>query len=141
VLRRSKTTVVKKNAAAAAALAAQLAADKKFRKQLLRAAGHAATAQRRARRGFGLLAPLRRLAADQQLRSDLRQMVQELDAAWARVEKKRSHRLRNSLLAAAGASATAAAALPQSRQALRDRVDKLRGACEEPPAGGASGAP
>jgi uncharacterized membrane protein len=113
---RSRTATLKENAAAASELAAQLAADRKFRKKLLAAAGHGASAQQRARRRLGLVAAWNRLAADERLRADLARMTRDLEAAWSRVEKKRSNRLRRSLLLLGGAGTAAAAAMPQSRR-------------------------
>ena len=45
VLKSTKTQALKDNAASAAELATSLAKDKKFRKQLLSAVGHGATAR------------------------------------------------------------------------------------------------
>jgi uncharacterized membrane protein len=120
---RSKSTgsALKENVSDVAELAAQLAADKKFRKQLVSALGHGFAAQQRARGKIGAVAVARGLASDQQLRNELRQMTEDLRAAQARVEKKRSHRLRNSLLLAAGAGA-ALAAIPQARHRIASRL-------------------
>jgi uncharacterized membrane protein len=110
MFRRTRTEAAKENAAAAAELAAQLAADRKFRKQLLAAAGHGVSARRRAGRQLGLTAAAMRLATDEELRGELRRMVGDLQAARARLERKRSHKLRNWLLVLAGSGAAAAAA-------------------------------
>jgi uncharacterized membrane protein len=120
-------TVVKENALDAADLAAQLAADRKFRRQLLAAIGHGYAAQQRARSRLGLVAAARGLAGDEQLRDQLRQMSGELQAARARVERKRSHWLRNSLLILAGAGGAAAAVMPQTRRWIAARVGNLGG--------------
>jgi uncharacterized membrane protein len=120
-------TVVKEHALDAAGLAAQLAADRKFRRQLLAAIGHGFAAQQRARSRLGLVAAARGLAGDEQLRDQLRQMSSELQAARARVERKRSHRLRNSLLILAGAGGAAAAVMPQTRRWIAARVGNLGG--------------
>jgi uncharacterized membrane protein len=48
-----------------------------------------------------------RLASDEKLRNELKQTADNLQQAWQRVEKKRSHRLRN-LLVAIGLGAVAA---------------------------------
>jgi uncharacterized membrane protein len=121
---RSKATAMKENAAAARDLAEQLAADKKFRKKLLAAAGHSVKAQRHARRRLGPVAAANRLVTDKRLRAEVRQMTRDLQAAWARVEKKRSHRLRNSLVVLGGA-AGAAAAMPQARRWIGARLGEL----------------
>jgi hypothetical protein len=122
----SKTTAVKEHAAAAADLARQLAADEKFRKQLLRASGHAARANRRIRSRLGLLAAFRQIVMDRQLRTELGQLTEELQAAWKQAEKRRNHRLRNSLLVVAGAGAATLVTLPGSRHWLRNRSERLR---------------
>jgi hypothetical protein len=114
----------------AANLARQLAADQKFRKQLHQASDHAARASQRMRSHFGLLAPFREMVADQQLRTELEQLTEELQAAWKRAEKKRHHRLRNSLLLVASAGAATVVILPRSRQWLRHQTEELRGTPE-----------
>jgi hypothetical protein len=125
VFRTSKTTAIQENAAAAAELARQLAADKKFRKQLLRASGHAASANRRIRSRLGLLAAFRQITTDQQLRAEFEQLMAELKAAWKQAERKRHHRLRNSLLVVAGAGAATVVTASRSRHRLR-KTEELR---------------
>lgn len=120
---RSKSEQVRANAAAAADLAAQLAADKRFRKKLLAAAGHGRRAKRRAQRNLGILALARRLAGDEQLRTELSRMAHDLEGALDRLQKKRRHRVRKSMLLVAGAGGAAAVALPQSRRWITDQVE------------------
>jgi uncharacterized membrane protein len=115
MLGRSRTQAVKDNAATGTDLAVSLAQDKRFRKQLLSAIGHGAAARERAASRIGLVAAANRLATDEELRSDLRQMTENLQKAWTRVEKKRSHKLRNFLLVVAGIG-TAAALAPKARK-------------------------
>jgi len=113
---RSRTDVVKDNAVAAADLAAALAQDKKFRKQLLAGVGHGVRAKKRVAARLGVIAALSRIAADEELRADAREMARNLQNAWARVEKKRSHRMRNTLLVLVGVgTAAAAAVLPKKK--------------------------
>ena len=102
MLGRSKTTAVKEQAAAASELAAQLARDKKFRKQLIGAAKHGSRAKQRTVRQIGLLSLVARLATDSELRAEVQQMTDDLQAAWKRAQAKRteSHGLRNTLLLA-----------------------------------------
>lgn len=109
--------MVKQNAAGAAALARQLRSDERLRENLVCAYGHAVQASRLARRRFGRLAPLREMVADQELRLELAQMLQELQGARKQVGGKRSHRLRNGLLLVAGAGAASAIALSRSQRA------------------------
>jgi uncharacterized membrane protein len=118
---RSKTQTVKESAARGTDLALSLARDKRFRKQLLSAVGHGATARQRAASRIGFVSAVHRLGADMELRSELRQMTQNLQNALTRAEKKRSHKLRNFLLVIGGIGAAVAATRPQARK----RVPKL----------------
>jgi uncharacterized membrane protein len=127
MFKRSQMTVIKDNATAVSDLAAQLASDKKFRKRLLEASAHGVRAQRRAWRQVGQLSLLARLLSDRELRRELRQMTRDIQAAWQRIERKRSHRLRNTLLLVGGAAAgTAAVAAPQVRRRLLGQLDVAR---------------
>jgi len=97
---RTKMTVVREQAVAASALAAQLARDKKLRKKVVGAAKHASRARQRTVRQIGSLSLVSRLATDAALRSEVQQMTADLQAAWERLQAKRtrSHGLRNTLL-------------------------------------------
>jgi uncharacterized membrane protein len=95
----------------AAELARSLAKDKKFRKQLLSAISHGTIAKRRASKRIGFVAAVTRLGADEKLKNELRKMTKSLENAWGRVEKKRSHKLRNSLLIVGGVGGAAVAAM------------------------------
>jgi uncharacterized membrane protein len=97
-------------------LAVALAQDQKFRKQLLSAIGHGAVARRRAASRIGFVAAVSRLSADQKLRRELRQMMENLQRAVTRAEKKRSHRLRNSVIVVGAGGAVAA--IPKARRWL-----------------------
>ena len=124
---RTKTQMLKENAASATELATALARDKKFRKEVLSAAGHGVIARRRAARRIGFLAAVSRLTADPKLKRELRRMTRNLDKAWSRIEKKRSHKLRNSLLVAAGAGGVVAAAMPLRRKFASSGLPKVVG--------------
>jgi len=102
MFRRSRTDVIKANAASGKELALALARDKKFRKQLVSALGHGRIAKRRAAKRMGMAAAIARLASDEGLRRELQRMSSDLQGAWGRVEKKRSHKLRNSMLVLGG---------------------------------------
>ena len=95
---RSRTEMLRENASAAADVAVQLAADKTFRDHLLSAAGHGVRAQQQARSRLGFVAAANRVATDKRLRAELVQMMRDLQAARARAEKRRSHRLRHTVL-------------------------------------------
>ena len=113
---------MKDNAASASEFASSLAKDRKFRKELMSAVSHGTTAQRRAVRKIGFWAAMMRLANDPKIRREVNQMVSSLDKAWTRVEKKRSHKLRNLLLVLGiGGGAAAAATRPEVRNKLTGR--------------------
>src|SRR4051812_34714872 len=97
---RGGTTAVKEQATAASELAAQLARDKRFRKQVVGATRHGSRATQRGARQIALRSLAARLATDAELRAEVRQMTRDLQAAWERLQAKRtkSHGLRNTLL-------------------------------------------
>jgi uncharacterized membrane protein len=98
----SRMAALTEQAATENGVAARLARDKKFRKQVFSAAKHGARAKQLAVRQIGTLSLLRRLASDAELRAELQQMAGDLEAAWGRLQAKRtrSHNLRNTLLLA-----------------------------------------
>jgi uncharacterized membrane protein len=108
MFRRSKTKTLKDNALSGKELALALSRDKKFRKQLAKAAGHGLRARRRAASRFGMTATAARLANDKQLRRELQTMANNLQDAWGRVERKRSHKLRNTTIVVLGAGGAVA---------------------------------
>lgn len=116
MLGRNRTTKVRENVATGAEVTAELARDEKFRQRLLSALGHAEAARQRAARNVGLVATGARLVADSELRRELRDAIEDLRQASARIQKKRSHRVRNVLLMSAAAGGALAAVLPQSRR-------------------------
>ena len=118
MLRSTKTQAVKDSAVSAAELATSLAKDKKFRKQLIAAIGHGTIAKRRASKRIGFVAAVTRLGADAKLKSELLKMTRNLENAWGRVEKKRSHKLRNSLLVIGGIGGAAVATMKARKGGL-----------------------
>ena len=76
---RTKTQILKDNAASATELATTLAKDRKFRRQLLSAAGHGVIARRRAARRLGFLAAVSRLTGDPKLKRELQKMTKNLE--------------------------------------------------------------
>ena len=127
MLRRSRTQALKDNAASASDLAARLAKDRKFRKELASAIGHGVVARRRAARRRGFAAAAARLSGDPNLKRELRKMMNNLDKAWMRIEKKRSNKLRNSLIGVAGVGGVVAAAVPLRRKFASSGLPKVVG--------------
>jgi uncharacterized membrane protein len=122
VFRRTRTQALKGNAASARELGTSLAKDKKFRKELVSAVSHGTLARRRAARRIGFLAAVSRLASDPKVTRELRHMKKNIDRAWSRVEKKRSHKLRNTLLVVAGVGGAAVAVVPQVRRWVTGQI-------------------
>jgi uncharacterized membrane protein len=115
VFKRTRTQALKESAAGATELAAALAKDKKFRKELLSGISHGVVVRRRAARRIGIVAAATRIVADPKLKHELRKMTKNLERAWGRVERKRSHKLRNTLVVL-GLGGAAAAAASQRRR-------------------------
>jgi uncharacterized membrane protein len=122
IFRRHKAGELKEGIAGTADLAAALAQDQKFRKQVVKAVTHAVAARDRAASRVGMRAAAERLATDEALREELSELTHNLQAAWARLQRKRSHRLRNTLLVLAGSGAAATVAVPQVRRRLSQRL-------------------
>jgi|SRR4029453_1997696 hypothetical protein len=130
---RGRSAKLRKNAVDASELARQLAQDAKFRKRLASAIGHGVIARRRARRELGLGGTIRRLANDERLLRELRSARDDLQRASRRIQKRRSHKLRNAALVG---SLAGLAAVPQVRQRVtavvsdervrRDATDRLK---------------
>jgi uncharacterized membrane protein len=120
VFTRTKTDVFKENATSAAEFATALAKDKKFRKELTSAITHGTIARRRAAKKIGLLATVSRITGDPKLRRELDRVVKSLDRAWSRVERKRSHKVRNTLIVVVVGGAAAAAAVPVRKRLSRN---------------------
>ena len=122
---RSKTKDMKKSALRNKRLVVALSNDRKFRKQLRSALNHGSNARRRALPRRGAVAVAAAVAADKKLRKELVEMTNDLRRAFQRVEKKRSHRLRNTLVAMG--LAAVAAKLFQSRDKVTQSLPGLGG--------------
>jgi uncharacterized membrane protein len=118
MFRRSKVAELREGVASTADLAAALAGDKEFRQQVVAALTHAAAARERAASRVGVRAAAGRLATDEALRQELSGLIDNLRAAWARLDRKQSHRVRSALLVLVGVGAAAAVALPKIRRRL-----------------------
>src|SRR6476469_4218747 len=111
VFNRTKSQVLKDSAASATEHATARAKDRKFRRQLLSAMRHGTIARRRASSRIGFIADVTRLATDVKLKTELLKMTKNLDRAWSRVEKKQSHKLRNTIFVTVGVGGAIAVAL------------------------------
>jgi uncharacterized membrane protein len=103
----------------------QLVHDEKLRQRLIAAITAGAAARRRARRQAGVLGLATRLASDDVLRAQVAEAALQLRKARARVERRRSHRVRNFLLFLTGAGLVVAAT-PSARQVVADRLRRAK---------------
>ena len=102
--------------------AERLVDDEKVQRRVVAAIEAAIAARRRVSQQAGQVATATRIAADPVLRRQLAEVMTQLQKAQKRVQRKRSHKLRNSLLVLAGfGAASAAVAAP----AVRSRALKL----------------
>jgi uncharacterized membrane protein len=123
---RSRTKTMRTKAEDGGAVALELAKDPKFRKELAAAFAHAAVARDRARSRIGTMATLQRLATDDVLRHELRELGSHVQQATGRVDKKRSTGRRGKIFLLAG-TGIALVAVPQARTWLMGRISGLRG--------------
>ena len=112
--RRNARENVVEAASAVAPYAERLAEDAKFRHRVMSALEHAEAARRRALPATGMAATVARLATDDELQKHLRDMRDAIAKAQDRVRRKRSHKLRNTLIVVGGTGA-AIAAVPMLR--------------------------
>jgi uncharacterized membrane protein len=98
-----------------------LAKDEKLRQRLAAAIAAGAAARESARRQAGLRGLALRLGSDPVLRTQLAEMVVQLQKAQKRAQKTRSHKLRNTMLFVAGVGMVIVAA-PAVREAIVSRV-------------------
>jgi uncharacterized membrane protein len=93
----------------AAEYGSQLIEDEKVRNRMLAALAAAIAARERAMQQTGWVGLGRRLAADPVLRAQLAEAAGQLKKAQRRADRKRSHKLRNTMLVLAGFGAVTAA--------------------------------
>src|SRR5215207_1416191 len=124
MLTRKRARNVASDAAETMALyAEQLSDDPKLRQRLIAAVSHAEAARRRALPATGMTATAARLATDRELHAHLREIADQLQHVNKRVRRKRSHRMRNTMLVAlAGGGAAAVALVPNLRRRLTGSV-------------------
>lgn len=106
----------------------QFVHDEKLRERLLAAITAGAAVRKRARRQVGLVGLATRLGSDPVLRAQVAEVVSQLQKAKGRIEKNRSHKLRNTFLLLTGAGLVVAA-VPGLRDAV---LNKVHGAPEGP---------
>jgi hypothetical protein len=116
---RSRSQAIKESAVSGGELALALARDRKFREQLGAAMAHGVAARRRAASRIGLMAAAARLAADEELRSEFIATIEAIQAARQRVDKKRSHTMRTTLLIVAGSAGVVALVKVRSKLPLK----------------------
>jgi uncharacterized membrane protein len=102
--------------------------DDKARRRLVAALTAGLAARERAKRQTGMIGTVRRLAEDPVIRAQAVAMLVSLQKTRQRVERKRSHKVRNVFLVVSGAgAATAVVAVP----AVRQRVLQVVGGTKE----------
>lgn len=112
--------------------------DEKLRERLLAALAAAAAVRQRARRQSGLTGFARRLATDPVLRAQATEMAVQLQKARRRVERKRSHKLRKTMVVLAGfGAASAAVGVPAVRNRVLDLVGGVKDRVPSPGPGAA----
>jgi len=101
---------------------ARYATDRELRERLLRVTAAAIAARERAAHEFNRATTLARLARDPVLRRQLSEMATQMKKAQERAQRKRSRKLRTSLLALVGIGAAGAALVPSSRRWIVGRI-------------------
>jgi uncharacterized membrane protein len=124
-LRKSRTNKVRDALKEAVSYTDELIRDERLRSDIRSAVGHGAVATHRVREASGFSGLAARLAADRELRENLRSMLDDVDSAGGRVRRKTSHRVRNALFVA-GASGAALAAVPSVRRWAAKRLQVSR---------------
>ena len=122
--RNGTSTAVADAAGELSSYGSDIVEDEKLRQRLLAALAAAAAVRGRAQRQAGFTGYARRLAMDPVLRAQALELVTQLRKARQRVERKRSHKLRNSVLVLGGfGAASAAVSIP----AVRERILSIVG--------------
>jgi len=119
---------VKEASEEVATVGGRIVSDDKTRQRVMAAVAAALIAAQRARRQAGTFGLALRLGSDPVLRAQLAEMTEQLRKAQRRIERKRSHKLRNSLFLLAGfGAASAAVAVPAVRVRVLKLVEKGKG--------------
>jgi len=104
----------------------ETAQDQRLRADLRAALNHGSKASDQLKKDIRAGSIYTRLAADKNLRKNLRAMLDDLDDAGRRMRRGRSHRIRNALVVLAGAVA-AALAFPRVRPWIEERASDTVG--------------
>jgi hypothetical protein len=120
-LRKSRTEKLADALKSALSYTDELIRDERLRSDIRSAVGHGAVAAHRVREDSGLPGLTSRLAADRELRKNLRSLLDDVDSAGGRVRRKTSHRLRNALLVVGGTGAVFAV-VPNARRWAMERL-------------------
>jgi hypothetical protein len=129
--RRTRMERVKGALKEAASYTDELARDGRLRSDVESAVGHGAAVRDRIRQDIGAARITSRLAGDRKLRKNLRALLDDLDSATERVQRRRSHRVRNALLLIGG-TGVVVAAIPDTRRWIVHAVTSENGASPAP---------
>jgi hypothetical protein len=119
--RKSRTERVMDALTTALSYTDELIRDQRLRSDIRSAVGHSVVAAHRVREDSGLPGLTSRLAADRELRKNLRSLLDDMDSAGGRVRHKTSHRFRNALLVV-GATGAIFAVVPNARRWAMERL-------------------
>jgi hypothetical protein len=99
----------------------ELLRDQRLREDVGSAISHGVVATKRVRAGSDMMNLGARLVGDEELRSNLRSLLDDLDSAAERVRRRSSHRMRNVSLVIGGGG-LALAAVPSTRHWIAEHV-------------------
>jgi hypothetical protein len=99
----------------------ELIRNERLRSDIRSAVGHGAVAAHRVRKDSVVPGMISRVAADRELRKNLRSLLDDVDSAGGRVRRGTSHRFRNALLVV-GATGAIFAVVPNARRWAKERL-------------------
>jgi len=99
----------------------RLAHDEMFRRRIAAAIAAGVAARKRAKKQKGMVGLATSLATDRVLRAQLAEVSMQLQKANSRMQRHRSHKLRNTVLFLAGVGAVVAA-VPSLRETVLDKL-------------------
>jgi hypothetical protein len=113
--KKSRTQRVKEALREAVSYTDELIRDERLRSDVRSAVRHGAVATQRVRRASGFSGLTARLAADRELRENLRSLLDDVDSAGGRIRRPARHRMRTALVIVGGSGAILAA-VPSARR-------------------------